>query len=331
MNSTLDVTYAVSLPSTFSWDISAYPTNTIVPQLSNGIPVYTGYAPSVQINLSSQPFNYMLSSAFYIRAVDFGDYYNTRTNVLRISGLDPVTVNHTYIMPGLYSIIMTEAEYSVIDSITWNEVTTNPNSNLYWPAYTGISGIDSSGQTSIIPQTTAIVTQLSTVNVLLSVVELLPTAYLSSNIPTVSSDIVFPLTLTLTPRFIHAGSFPIEKIVWDLGDGSPLLTKRRWDITTNSPFVSTGALSGDLKDPRNFDIVHTYTKQDIAQYTFYPSITAYASSTGSSNACAITIGPIKSPEYSATNSISLLQAEINENGAVIVGQIGDDIGVWKTQ
>jgi len=326
MNSTLDVTYAVSVPSTFSWDTSSYSTNTVVPQLSNGVPLYVGYAPLVQLTLSSFPYNYSLGSAFFIRAINFGDYYNTQTNVLKISGVAPVYVNHTYIMPGLYSVTMTEAEYSNIDSITWNEVTTNVNSDLFWQAYTHL---DLNGQTNIIPQTTAIVTQLSTVNVLLSVVELMPTAYLSSNISTVSSDIVFPLTITFTPRFVHAGSFPIEKIVWDLGDGSPLLTKRRWDSNTFSPFVSTNALSADPADPRNFDVVYTYRKQDLAQYTFYPSITAYASSTGSSDSVAITIGPIKSPDFSMSNSISLLQAELNENGTVIVGQLGNDIGVWK--
>jgi len=159
----------------------------------------------------------------------------------------------------------------------------------------------------------------------------MPTAYLSSSISFNANEIVFPLTVTLTPKYTQTGSFPIEKIVWDLGDGSPLLTRTRWDNNISTPFVSSGSFDLDPKDPRNYDIVHTYYKANTQQYSFYPSITAYTSSTNSSNSCAITIGPIISPLMDPiTNKFTLLQAELNQNGAAILAQLGKDISVWKT-
>jgi len=48
--------------------------------------------------------------------------------------------------------------------------------------------------------------------------EIPPTAYLTVEQP---EDRLSPLTVRLSPRNTICGSFPIEKIVWDLGDGSP--------------------------------------------------------------------------------------------------------------
>jgi hypothetical protein len=153
---------------------------------------------------------------------------------------------------------------------------------------------------------------------------------LSSNISTTNPEnINFPLTVTITPRYTLTGSFPIEKIVWDLGDGSPLITKTRWDNNTSFPFVTSGAMSADPLDPRNFDIVHTYTKPDNSVYSFYPSITAYTYSTGSSDACSITIGPIAAQPLQGVG-FKILQTELNEDGTALIGQVGDNIGIWKT-
>lgn len=335
MNSTLDLIYVRSVLPTFSWDDGNFEVDSAsIPstQTLDGKDLYVGYAPITQILANSDPYDYNPDSAYLVRAADFGDYYNSSTNVLNISGIAGVKFRHAYAMPGLYSINVSNAEYAFVDSLTWNEVTVASNPALVWTAYTGISSTTLNGQT-IVPNVTALITN-STASFMISVVEIMPTAYLSSSISFNPDDIIFPLTVTITPRYTQTGSFPIEKIVWDLGDGSPLITKTRWDGNTSLPFVSSGALSADLLDPRNFDIVHTYNKPNNSVFSFYPSITAYTYSTGSSDTCSITVGPVQShlmsPALTDEDKFNLLQTELNEDGSVIVGQIGSDIGIWKT-
>jgi hypothetical protein len=331
MDSTLDPIYIRSVPPDFSWDDGEFyvSTSNLVPSLTvDGKPVYVGYAPITYALLGSSPISFNSDSPYYIRSVNFGDYYNSNTNILNISGTDIVQFSHSYIMPGVYSITQDEAEYSNVDKYTWNQITTLSNPNLIWTEYTGVSA-DTINGTTVVPNVTALITG-KTSSFLLSVVEIPPTAYLSANIPTTNSEnLVFPLTVTITPRYTRTGSFPIEKIVWDFGDGSPLLTRRRWDKTTVSPFLSTGALSADLFDPRNFDVTHTYTKQNTTQFSFYPSITAYVSSTGTTDVCSITIGPVRAEPL--TEDFTILQTDLNEDGVVMIGQIGSQATGWKTK
>lgn len=160
---------------------------------------------------------------------------------------------------------------------------------------------------------------------LIRVLEIPPTAYLEVD---QSPDRTSPLTVTLSPKSTLCGSFPIEKIVWDLGDGSPLLTQRRWSNTLEMPFVYSGALQEDYQDPRNYDVVHTYVKTIDSDFCFYPSITAYSSSTSTSDCAAITVGPIKFPSTNGEN-IKLLQNELTSHGKVLIGQVDDTLAVWK--
>ena len=331
MYSTLKPIYIRSVPSNFSWDDGEFyvTTSSIVPSLTvDDKPVYVGYAPITYALIESSPFNFSPNSSYYIRSINFGDYYHSNTNILNLSGADQlVQFGHSYIMPGLYSITLDEAEYSNVNKYTWNQITTLSNPNLIWTEYTGISA-DTINGTTVVPNVTALVTG-QTSNFLISVVEIPPTAYLSANISTNAGNIVFPLTITITPRYTRTGSFPIEKIVWDFGDGSPLVTKRRWDKNTVSPFLSTDALSADLIDPRNFDVTHTYTKQNTTQFSFYPSITAYASSTGTTDVCSITIGPERAEPL--TEDFTILHTDLNEDGVVMIGQVGSQATGWKTK
>lgn len=164
----------------------------------------------------------------------------------------------------------------------------------------------------------------------IKVLEIPPDAYITADLPD-QQDQISPLATTLTSRFTKCGSFPIEKIVWDLGDGSPLLTQRRWAINNSYPFVYTGALSADPKDPRNYDIEHVYEVTDESSRTFYPSLTAYAYSTGTTDCAATVIGPIKSQQYSLfDNRLTLLQNNINDQKTfAALLQIGNDIAAVK--
>lgn len=158
--------------------------------------------------------------------------------------------------------------------------------------------------------------------------EIFPTAYLSGNQTTEVANRKFPLTVRLTPKYTQCGSFPIEKIVWDLGDGSPIITRRRWENGSKFPFVYSGALSADPQDPRNYDIVYTYEKRDRGQYTFYPSITAYASSTGSADIASTTIGPIKTENFSVSSFV-VTQNYIGDSGTMLLGEVDQTAAIWK--
>ena len=161
---------------------------------------------------------------------------------------------------------------------------------------------------------------------MLRVIEIPPVAYLSAIDLTPGK--ISPLTVRLTPRFIKAGSFPIEKIVWDLGDGSPLLTQRRWSPDSEEPFVFSNVFNIDWKDPRNFDVIYTYRKLPDSKFSYYPSLTAYASSTGTSDCTSTIVGPLKLPVFDGA-SVTLLQNELTDNGKVIVGEINNGLTVWK--
>lgn len=164
----------------------------------------------------------------------------------------------------------------------------------------------------------------------IKVIELTPTAYLSAIQPD-QLNRISPLSATLTARFTKCGSFPIEKIVWDLGDGSPLLTQRRWAIETSEPFVYTGAFASDPNDPRNYDVKRVYRVTKDSGFTFYPSITAYAYSTGTTDCASTVIGPIQPQTYDKdANKASLLQNNINDQKKFsVLLQYGEDIVAAK--
>jgi hypothetical protein len=172
-------------------------------------------------------------------------------------------------------------------------------------------------------------------NLVIKVLEKPPEAYLMAALPEDRDqslkpvfDFPSPVTVKITPRFTKCGSFPIEKIVWDLGDGSPLLTQRRWAPTLEAPFYYSGAFVEDADDPRNYDVIHTYNKTTESLFCFYPSITAYSSSTSSSDSAAITIGPLKLVPFNATE-FRLLQTELTDEGKIIMGQIENTTAIWR--
>lgn len=171
--------------------------------------------------------------------------------------------------------------------------------------------------------------QITEKKAIVKVSEVPPTAYLSALQTQEALQRRSPLTVRLTPRFTKAGSFPIERIVWDMGDGSPLITRRRWEKDITKPFVYTGALSGDYKDPRNFDIIYTYRKNKQEVFSFYPSITAYASSTDSSDVAATTVGPMFG-EDGNSSELKLIQTENRGNNSIILGEIEETVAIWKT-
>ena len=471
-NVTFDFFSINSVPPDYSWDDGTprveFPNSRLITDsslLTGTESAYIGYAPYTSVSLSSFAGTPSLSSIAIQRVADFGDYYNTDSNITSSPTLSNEVYCHNYIMPGLNTIKFTKTEYvnvgtveyqafSCIEryclewtwnkrdctdtlepTITWNNTLssqqyekrwndrpeercdaawansgglyvqpeqelqqlpfnwqwynflcsspTNPRNNpITWNQsgfqdsnqliWSGISGpcleyatesvswlwnnvscdlsanplakvltwdetkCDSSlsktwdgmggGNCSQKPLTLSAKEVTIVKEAFLRVLEIPPVAYLSAIDLTPGK--ISPLTVRLTPRFVKCGSFPIEKIVWDLGDGSPLLTQRRWSPDSNSPFVFSDIFNLDWHDPRNFDVIHTYRKLPTSGFSYYPSITAYSSSTGTADCASTIVGPLKLQTFDGS-SITLLQNELTDNGKVIVGEINDGVAVWR--
>jgi hypothetical protein len=209
------------------------------------------------------------------------------------------------------------------NSITWKQASCN---EVYSKTWQSVSG-NCFESPLVVGPSSASVSKLANK---IKIKEISPVAYLSAAQPD-SLNRISPLSATLTARFTKCGSFPIEKIVWDLGDGSPQLIQRRWSVNASDPFVYTGVFSSDPNDPRNYDVKHIYTINKNTGFSFYPSITAYASSTSTTDCASTTVGPIKPQTYSLTNNkIKLLQNNVDDQKVFsALLQIGEDITAAK--
>ena len=210
----------------------------------------------------------------------------------------------------------------LVDPITWDEVRCSVPGGKTW-------GQVSLNCDELAPTLSAGVREIVK-EAVIRVLENPPKVYLHAiDLPDLQ-ELRSPLTVRLTPRYIKCGSFPIEKIVWDLGDGSPLLIQRRWANLVNEPFTYNGVFNLDYEDPRNYDIIHTYTKTLESIHTFYPSITAYASSTGTIDCAAIVVGPLQVNKTEVVApEITLLQNELTDHGVVLLGDVKNSIAAWN--
>jgi len=149
-------------------------------------------------------------------------------------------------------------------------------------------------QLPISPQNTATtVNETIFNNCTIQVIELPPIAnmYCVNAQPPLTA--INQITVQLTPRTSIAGSFPIDRIDWDMGDGTPTISVSRYSAPNNSALTFTNIFSADTNDVRNYDITHTFYRYNTNTYpVFYPSLTCYSANTNTSNSCCLTIGPV---------------------------------------
>lgn len=138
-----------------------------------------------------------------------------------------------------------------------------------------------------------------------------------------------PYTVRLSPKFTRCGSFPIEKIIWDLGDGSPIIERTRNNNSNDTMFIYNKEIERDIKDPRNYDLIHTYYRNNSTTGCFYPSITAIASSTSTADTAATVVGPIEIEQLNP--SIDIIQNELTNDGKVYLGQVKDQLVFWTSK
>ena len=416
MNSTIDFISVSSVSSTFSWGLSSFqPSQTITPILTSGEYEYVGYAPLVFVALSTTSTP-RVSSFEITKSIDFGDYYNNDGNVCTEKTSNPTFFQHSYVMPGLYTIVYTENEVVLHQAdilsfkpfqnltwkglggdeqnclgnsweetmfqkpnqftwkssqdciipptfaneifwrwndlscnrkaprlekrnsgpITWNDAMCSESDELAFTWNEVVSAFcfddPAPGEPIIVTRLSSTVPEISAFNgdtaktAKIRVLEIPPVAYLSAA-KTMGTE--SPITVHLTPRFVKAGSFPIEKIVWDFGDGSAPIERHRRQKSFASPFLYNGALSADPFDPRNFDVQHVYKKTSNTEDSFYPSITAYASSTGTTDCVSLCVGPITSKSIDS-QEITLLQTQLTPNGIVYLGEFENTAFLLKS-
>lgn len=142
-----------------------------------------------------------------------------------------------------------------------------------------------------------------------------------------------PYTVRLTPRTTQCGSFPIDRIDWNFGDGTPVKTITRFAPPSGDDIVVNDILDpipfpGDPNDVRNFDVLHTYVVNKDTYPVFYPSLTCYSANTNTSDSCCITIGPIALS--SQPFETHLLKARNTLKGNVYTFNVGKNIAFTTT-
>jgi hypothetical protein len=421
------ITESTTVPADYRWDdgipmttIAKYDLITNDPSLvltstnSSGV-VYAGRSPFANITLSSS-YTPHPSAVAVKRVYDFGDYYNSESNIVTTTCFENEQVCHVYIMPGTYTIKMTVTEYRLKSTLltptqtfeqqpvtntkpdifwqwrnflcnghqnplnkllkwnsgecqtvtwreaipclpqpicTWNSTCETPETECSNPGpqkpnidWTNINCNDEK-QTWERQTCTECVYPAPEFDVatttyikedIVTITELPPVAFIENYSANTN---IFPYTTTFSARNIQSGSFPIERIDWDFGDGSPIQTIRRntRDMPLNVAYNET--YSPDYKDPRNYDITHTYqTAIGSDAKTFYPSLTCYTSSTAQTDCVKTLVGPIFNFSNNFENdpdllnqippvNVNLLQNELNDYGRLLMAEIDNTLVVWR--
>ncbi len=113
------------------------------------------------------------------------------------------------------------------------------------------------------------------------------------------SPLISPVTLILCASATTEGTYKIEKLVWDPGDGSPLITITRNRVPTDPNITFSSKIRDILmfatEDPRNYVVQHTYYRNNIEDISrFSPSLTVYSQVTNNSSTETLhNIGPFK--------------------------------------
>jgi hypothetical protein len=367
MITNFEVLSAYTVPETYSWDLGAPFRSVLTNEKAYSTTVYvSGYAPGVHViiaNTSQPDFSYDLLGYYW----DFGDYYNLDSNTFTLSC--PSLVDHYYIMPGIYNIILTQKAVKTSGSLTlgenlcrgkfnirwnwtilecgsteqkkWDETTCVRLSGNWTPKWWDDEGkcfqrhckywswydlanqparanpirwrdtatdedfekkwqfenndIDCTNRNDFEYQETINSFNFTEIKFgVVEVKELPPKAGLKLLFKETFG--ISPYTVILSPFGSKPGSFPIDRIDWDLGDGSPIKTVTRFTAPTDPKFIFTNKFSNDIRDVRNYDLEHTYYRTKDSYSVFYPSITCYSANTNTPDSCSTTVGPILLPD-----------------------------------
>jgi hypothetical protein len=373
-----------TVPQDYSWDIGLPFTPGITEsEAYSTIEYISGYAPGLKVLFRNDSIP-DTSSEFNIDYLDyswnFGDYYNYNGNFISLSCVVPV--EHIFIMPGKYSVSLTQTQTTTetvvdappdlcldkynlnwywtkmecvnLDSKTWDDTKcTSPTFPKWWDnelvcfqkyckfwswerlkctdtinrvkwEETATGGqfekrwfFENNDTVCGVPEFltfTNTQSQTITKQYIVEVKEIMPKARLHSvtQPPLGNSGIA----IQLSPQATKCGSFPIDRIDWDFGDGSPIKTvTRQGNNLADVELFNNNIFSGDPLDPRNFDALHTYNRSADMYTMFYPSITAFSANTGTFDSCSTTVGPISLPAVTP-NEVKLVKSKNTVNGVL---------------
>ena len=309
--------------TTFYWNFGDYynqSTNTITEETSSLSIVHHNYVMPGVYNVSLTHYNEPSGTCdvwYWDKLISSEEpSYRITWDNTKCLGSNPRKWKSQNACKGKYCISWswTNLESESENFLTWKEISNNGPKTVTWRE-TKISD-DECGSTYGTSQTL-----LSTH--IIEVKEILPVAILKCSVVTPSG--VSPYTVELSPTATVCGSFPIDRIVWDFGDGTGLKTVSRYG-TPEEEFVRVNKFETDFYDPRNYKAVHTYRNEGV--YMFYPSITAYSMNTNSYDVSRVVVGPVVTP--SVSSDIKLVKVRNNKSRNVYGVQIGNNFTVIAT-
>lgn len=412
MNTGFTILSGQTVPRKYSWDIDVPFTSTTafisgevvgtnvfiapseVQTLSGGI---SGYAPGLKVffsNDSSNEYAYNITEKY---EWNFGDYYNSANNEAVLFNCN-VPVEHTYVMPGKYTVTLTHTRTetpTIVDpalrlcqgyhgyqwywnnlseglaqSVSWDDLLPGKDLNKTWNdesacfdkhcsywSWTELksdgtnpfkwedvkiagskpkqwinegNGTATCGNTNIVLVDKVQTTSYTLIKQI-EVVEISPKAGIAavdiySSLTSVASG-TSPYPVRLTARTTIPGSFPIDRIDWNFGDGSPTVTVSRYSTPDPNIFIKNNQITDDPADPRNYDALVTYKRNSRQYNLFYPSLTAYASSTGTYDAVSFFVGPINIPKLKSISDtkIKILKVRNTNKGNLYTLDVNGNI------
>lgn len=168
--------------------------------------------------------------------------------------------------------------------------------------------------------------QVALKTAIVEVIELMPVATIFSNTTPLTGQ--SPFTFSLSPKFCKTGSFPIDRIEWSAGDGSPIKIVTRYSSPDNRFFTFNNTYFDDPQDPRNYDFTYTLIRNNDTYPVFYPSLTCYSACTNSSDSCSIVLGPILLEPQN--QDIQILKVKNNNAGEIYGIEINKNMTVLST-
>jgi hypothetical protein len=394
-----------TVPKDYFWDIGNPLETTPTYVVADSTTTYiSGYAPGLKVVFKSDIKDLIYAgfpdvSANYIW--NFGDYYNSVDNTIALNCVDS-TVEHTYILPGKYSVSLTniqskEDQPELPSSDVpcggrhkigwyWNnldcgdlQATTWDETNCTLPQVADLKkrkpkrwddegkcfqrycknwtwkDLNCEGRNPVfwyetyeygdyykrwkyeanniacnprdIPKITVDVTeQVALKPFIVEVLEVKPAAIITcESYPLTGYS---PFTYKLSPAQIKTGSFPIDRIDWDPGDGSSIKTVTRYTTPDSGYFVYNNIYFSDTNDPRNYDFVYTLKRNSDTYPVFYPSLTCYSASTNTTDSCSIVVGPILLQPQNT--DIQLLKAKTTSKGDFYGIEVDKNVTVLST-
>lgn len=275
---------AQTVPSTYREETSAVDARDLLIPASTAGAYISGYAPNLTVWFqdSSEAHTFPISSYHW----DFGDFYDEATNTATIT-----TTAHTGVFDiGCWRMTGFSADKPGI-------LVNNQEGHIVKHTYTmpGTYDVTLCAQASN-TQTQDCCARFIDQQFYIYVEEIPPAccfvmktdATQWTTAPYISGD--SPMTLYTLASCVTAGSFPICKIDYDWGDGSPVESVSRVSALTGTslgtPITSTMQNSDDMKDPRFFIVPHHYTYTEPAPTTSYTiGMTAYACNTNTAAVC----------------------------------------------